>query len=440
MHPRKPLKLISNFIIAANVTLFSSFVFSQSNCPAGSFGPNGSFVCTLAPPGFFVPEAGATAPTIAPAGSFVAGSGAISATLAAPGTFVALPGQTFAQISPPGFFVPSSGATAPIISPAGSFVANAGSISATLASPGSYVALPGQTSAILSPPGFFVPNAGAIAPTIAPAGSFVQSAGASEATLASPGSFVAEQGQTSATFASPGFFVAETGATAPTIAPVGFFVADSGAITAIPAAPGFYSPEEGATFTLLCPQDSTSFGAAPACRSGFVSMNNIDTIGPNFDSNFGNDFSAPNLINLDALDINTAGLLEFEILNTANFLGMTNDLTSLSLLNAEFSGVNADLFSLDGFMPGMVLGEQQNTTFNISFLSLIETAFSVDLTFSTDQFASFGEIGQDFVFTLTGRFADIQTPVSAPVTSTVLILFAWMFIRRFREAATGLDA
>jgi hypothetical protein len=336
-------------------------------------------------------------------------------------------GQTSATLAAPGYFVADSGAAAPTIAPAGSYVSNMGAIAATLAAPGSYVADEGQTSATLAAPGYFVADSGATVPTISPAGSYVQNAGSITATLAAPGSYVAEEGQTSATLAAPGYFVADSGATAPTIAPVGYFVADQGSNQAFAAAPGFYAPEEGSVITLICPDDSTSYGAAPACRSGLISMNDPNTIGPKFDSNFG----TGSIIDLGALGTNTEGTFLFEIANLTNSLGYADDLTNLTLLDAQFSGLHSDLFSLDGIVLGDVLSEQQSVGFNVDFMSLIETAFSVNLTFFTDQYATFGGSGQEFVFDIRGRFTDHLTEVPAPAHLILLLFGLGLLLLKF---------
>jgi hypothetical protein len=293
------------------------------------------------------------------------------------------------------------------------------------------VADEGQTSAILAVPGYFVAGSGATTPTIAPAGSYVSNIGASAATLAAPGSYVADEGQTSAVLAEPGYFVADSGATAQTIAPVGYFVADEGANQAFAAAPGTYAPEEGSVITLICPDDSTSYGAAPACRSGLISMNDPNTIGPEFDSNFG----TGGIIDLGALGTNIEGSFLFEISNLANSLGYADDLTSLTLLDAQFSGLHSDLFSLDGFVLADAVSEQQSVSFNVDFMSLIETAFSVNLTFFTDQYATFGGVGQEFVFDIRGRFTDNITEVPASAHFSLLLFgLGLLLLKRFAKS------
>lgn len=470
--------ILPNKSILALCLLYFIFGSAHANvvCPPGFFAPVGDAVCTPAPIGYYVPNSGATEPTIAPVGTFVSMEGAVAPTPAPPGTFVPLQGQSFATLASPGFFVAESGASSQTIAPPGSFVANSGAVAPTLAAPGTFVNLPGQTAAILAEPGYFAAGTGATEQTITPPGyftsgfgfaspvaaapgSFVSLPGQTEAILAqpgyfaagtaateqtitppgyftsdfgstapiaaAPGSYISLPGQTEAILAQPGYFAAGTAATEQTPAPPGFFTADLGSPQAIAVPPGTYASGEANTFGTICPQDSTSYGAAPACRSGMLSIMNPATIGPAFDTNFGTGGS----YNLGLLDINQAGALDFMIANISNDLGYADMLTDLSLLDAEISGINANLFSLDGFNIGTVLSEQGETNFAINFFSAIETFFNIDVTFSTDQYASFGMPGQSFTFNFLGRFTNLPNQVDAPSAIILVSVFTLMLIR-----------
>lgn len=389
---------------------YVNWVAANAFCAPGFYGPIGEDVCYPAPVGYYVAEAGAIAPTPAPLGSFVASEG-----------------QTFATLASPGFYVPTIAASAPTIAPAGSYVANAGASSATLAAPGTFVSEAGQTHATLASAGYFVPVSGAVEQTIAPAGSFVPNVGASSATPAPKGYFVSAEGQLFATAAAPGYYVSEIGATAATPAPKGYYTANAASISPIATPPGTYVPEEASTFGLICPQDSTSFGAAPACRSGIISMMNPSTVSPSFDSSYG----LEETINLGAIDINMTETIDFSIFNSSSDLGYADMLTDLSILSAELSGVNADMFSLNGFMNGTILSELESSSFAINILSMIETSFDVDLTFTTDQFATFGALGQSFTFNFVGRFVDIPNKVHTPsLVGLVVFGFIMLFFRK----------
>lgn len=65
---------------------------AAQQCSPGSFSPTGNEPCTLAPPGRYVPNPGATTSLIAPVGTFVSAPGSVAATPAPLGFFVSTPG------------------------------------------------------------------------------------------------------------------------------------------------------------------------------------------------------------------------------------------------------------------------------------------------------------------------------------------------------------
>lgn len=145
-------------------------------CAPGSYSSNGTNsngACTLASPGYYVSNSGATSQTAAPVGRYVSTSGATAPTLASPGSFV----NTIA-------------ATQPTLAPLGSYVSTSGATAPTLAAPGTYVNTVGATAATFTPVGSYVPTAGAIAPTLASKGYFVANTGSATQTAAPIGQYV----------------------------------------------------------------------------------------------------------------------------------------------------------------------------------------------------------------------------------------------------------
>jgi hypothetical protein len=122
---------------------------------------------------------------------------------------------------------------------------------------------------------------------------------------------------------------------------------------------------------------------------------------------------------------------EFLVSNNADYLGRSDDLTDLSILDISFSGANADLFSVSNLRAGVILGEQEEFAFNIDFLSNIAQDISAQVTFKTDQLASLGENGLEFVFDLSATVLDTEV-VSVPRTLGIfgLSILALGYMRR----------
>ncbi len=367
-----------------------------NDCQPGEFEAVLDAGCIPAQPGRYVPTAGATASTAAPAGSFVNTTGASAATLAPVGTFVATSGQSAATLASPGSFVSTTGATTATLASPGTFVSTSGATVATQASPGTFVANAGQAEATLAPLGFFVSASGATAATLAPVGSFVATSGQSAATQATPGSFVSTTGASAATLASAGSFVSTSGASAATLASPGTFVSISGAVQAGP-----------------CLGDSTSYGGSVACRAGVDLVAN--TVSPVFDSTYG----LGGNFDLGILDVGTSTTFGFDVFNTSMDLGFADPLTDLTILDMTFTGLNADYFSLESFLPRLLLHEGNSQAINFLFNAPNPGSFDVFLTISTDQFAPLGGTGEEFSYQLTGS---ALVPVPAPASSILFML------------------
>ena len=106
-------------------------------------------------------------------------------------------------------------------------------------------------------------------------------------------------------------------------------------------------------------------------------------------------------------------MIQIENVTTDGDLG---DLTDLTLLSAEISGADADMFSLVGFLPGTVLSVLDIESLVVRFDTAAAASGhrSAMLTITTDQGAAFGDEGDQFVFQLDGT--------AVPEPSSLLLL------------------
>ncbi len=149
----------------------------QLECSPGSY-DNGSG-CVAADPGYYVPEAGATAQIAcspgfyqpnseqiscltAPLGRYVPTAGALSASLCLEGTYSDVEAAVSCQPAQPGYYVDFQGAA-----------------EQTACEPGFYQPFSGATSCLAADPGFYVPNSAATEQLACPAGT-TSEAGATE--------------------------------------------------------------------------------------------------------------------------------------------------------------------------------------------------------------------------------------------------------------------
>lgn len=187
----------------------------QPKCLAGQYGNESTgYVCVDAEPGYYVPEAGATAQIAC-----------------LPGTYQPDSGQTSCRVAEPGHFVATTAAVAQ-----------------TPCAPGYYQPTSGQTSCLAAPLGTYVPTAGAISASFCSAGTFSDVEAAVSCQIAQPGHYVNFQGAADQTACSPGHYQPNSGAT-----------------SCLAADPGYYVPNPAATEQLACPAGYTSEAAAIAC-------------------------------------------------------------------------------------------------------------------------------------------------------------------------------
>jgi lysophospholipase L1-like esterase len=96
-----------------------------------------------------------------------------------------------------------------------------------------------------------------------------------------------------------------------------------------------------------------------------------------------------------------AGSLPLEIANASTDAnGGNQNLTNLTLLSAEIVGPDAALFSLSGFLPGMVLSKGQLANLLVEFAGGSAGTKSATLVLQTDEGAALGALGATFTITL----------------------------------------
>ena len=211
------------------------------------------------------------------------------------------------------------------------------------------------------------------------------------------GHFVNTIGATQAQAATVGFYVDTVGATAQKAAPAGYFSASTGEILpgAVPA--GSFNSSFGQGSGNPCLPGTASRGGAAVC---LAVPNGVPTaLGPEFNSSIpggtsGEVYFGP----LDKNETTTETSLltfDFTVTNEATDFGLETDALSsdLTLVSAVFRGDDPGLFQLDGFTPGMVLGEGESATFTLRidpfftniFNTNLKNEILTDLTFRTDQ-------------------------------------------------------
>jgi hypothetical protein len=174
---------------------FAGVTLAPVSCGAGSYFRSGDTGCTLASPGYYVNNAGATSQTACALGKFQPNAGATNCIFAMPGNFVnvnAAISQTQCSL--------------------GTFQPNAGAINCNLAQPGNYVNLTAAFSQTQCALGTFQPDAGAISCNLAQPGNYVDVTAALSQTQCALGRYQPNSGAASCIDAAIGFFVANTGA------------------------------------------------------------------------------------------------------------------------------------------------------------------------------------------------------------------------------------
>lgn len=219
--------------------------------------------------------------------------------------------------------------------------------------------------------------------------------------LAPLGHFVDTIGATQATEAQAGFYVDTVGATSAKPSPAGYFSADSGEILPGAVAPGFFSqpsfPGTGIQQGIACQPGTASRGGAAICLA--VPNGVPAALGPDFNSTVANGTNGDTYFGKLDIDGGTSqtSLLTFDftVTNEATDYGLESDALSsdLTLVSAVFRGDDPGLFQLDGFTPGMVLGEGESADFTLRIDPFFTNVFNTNikneimtaLTFRTDQ-------------------------------------------------------
>jgi hypothetical protein len=119
----------------------------------------------------------------------------------------------------------------------------------------------------------------------------------------------------------------------------------------------------------------------------------------------------------------SGGTLSFAALSGSNMLAISNttsdpnlgSLTSLTLLSAHLSGVDASLFSLANFTAGMQLAEGGTFGLELDYSSSDAGPHSAQLTIVTDEGAALGAAGDQFTYNLAAAGAVIAVPEPGPL-------------------------
>jgi len=145
-------------------------------------------------------------------------------------------------------------------------------------------------------------------------------------------------------------------------------------------------------------------------------------VGPVFDS----DPPSGATLDFGVVDAGSSAWLALEVGNITDDCDVPGPtLNELTLIDVLLDGPDADLFSLSGFTPGMVLCPSESANFTVMFQPEFPAGvMHATLTFVTDQGAPFGWPGQVFTYQLTG------TAVREPCTAGLLALGGLAMIRR----------
>jgi hypothetical protein len=186
----------------------------------------------------------------------------------------------------------------------------------------------------------------------------------------------------------------------------------------------------GGTFSLGAGETATeSYGFSPTAAGSQTETVLVDVdggddgtfdltglgVGPDLESDV-----PANLIDFGSVAVGESETVSITISNEADFGGLAEILTGLTLLGLEFSDLDS-LFSTD-FVSGEVLGEGESTTIAITFTPTAAIDFDdVMLTLSTDQGAAFGTSGQEFLFTLQGSAFEVPEPATLALLGAGLV-------------------
>jgi hypothetical protein len=159
----------------------------QPKCLAGQYGNESTgYVCVDAEPGYYVPEAGATAQIACSPGYYQPYSGQISCLAAPLGTYVPTAAAISATPCSEGTFSDVEAAVSCQLAQPGHYVNFQGAAGQTACSPGYYQPNFGATICLAADPGFHVPDSAATEQLACPA-EYTSDAAATECTLVEEG-------------------------------------------------------------------------------------------------------------------------------------------------------------------------------------------------------------------------------------------------------------
>jgi hypothetical protein len=110
------------------------------------------------------------------------------------------------------------------------------------------------------------------------------------------------------------------------------------------------------------------------------------------------------ILDFGPVAVGTTGLIELTIANLADFGGLADALTGLTLTELMLTGIGTARLDIGGFVVGEVLSETEQRVLSLAFAPLAAgDLLDALLTIRTDQGAAFGGDGLGFDFRLTGR-------------------------------------
>lgn len=215
-----------------------------------------------------------------------------------------------------------------------------------------------------------------------------------EATPCARGTFSPTGGQEPCQDADVGSYVDQEGQQFAFQAPAGYFVAQTGESLPSPVSGGHFAAMPGQMSGTACQAGFASRAGAVQC--GAVAEGVPQSLAPVFNSSLGTGGSINVLPPTSSGGITDKISISLVISNDAVDYGLEGALSSdLTLISFAFRGLNAELFDLEGFTSGMVIGEEESVELMITVPSYMLpgggfSALSVDLTIRTDQGNAFG--------------------------------------------------